>query len=402
MGYAVFLGMSNGLHSVRGGRIGGDFPAFWGAGKIVAEGNIDKLYSAETQRAAQRGLLPSDDSWIHYAYPPFVAAAYAPLSYLSFKSAYVLHTLLMASAVFLALRLLRPHVPPLDIYFGPAVAAALTFYPLYKAVVGGQNTALSLLCACGVAASIAGGKYFRAGLWLGLWAFKPQLALPAAFVVALAYPRVVPGLIAGLTALYLAGTILGGWLWPLWWWHEGVAPFAAAGLTVDRGNGISFREVASDLGLPIGWTLAGLTMVVAVVLSRRRHATPLAVVALAIATSILISPHALYYDAGLAVFGAVLAGSIGWTGLIVAGWLIGAAQPLREVLLLPPAMVVVIVTLLIAGRELVRVPAATAENQAPAAGPDALFPTAAVENHAPASGPVIVSRRALQDLRTNR
>ena len=29
-------------------------------------------------------------------------------------------------------------------------------------------------------------------------------------------------------------------------------------------------------------------------------------------------------------------------------------------------------------------------------------PAAAVENHAPAAGPVIVSRRALQDLRTSR
>jgi hypothetical protein len=352
IGYGVFLATSDGLKTVRGGRIGGDFPAFWGAGKIVAEEKSAQLYLPEAQRVAQRGLLPSSDMWIHYAYPPYVALIYVPFSYLSFKSAYVLHTLLMGLAVFLALRLLRPHVPPS--YFGPALAASLTFYPLYKAVVGGQNTALSLLCAAAAASFIADGRFVRAGLCLGLWCFKPQLALPAAFVIAVAYPRIIPGLAAGLVLLYCTGTLVGGWLWPQWWWQEGVVPFAAAGLEVDRGNGISVRELAAEFSFPAGWALSGLIFLVAVFLARRPYRQPLAVVALATATSILVSPHTLYYDAGLTVLGGLLAGSVGSPVLIVTGWLIGTAQPLRGFLLLPPGLLVVLLMLFVSYRQLTR------------------------------------------------
>jgi hypothetical protein len=291
--------------------------------------------------------------WIHYAYPPYVAVLYAPFSYLSFKTAYVLHTVLMGVSVFGALSLLRAHVPALRMFFGPAVAASLTFYPLYKAVVGGQNTSLSLLCGAGAAASIASGRFFAAGLWLGLWAFKPQLALPAAFLTALAYPKVIPGLAVALTLLYGLGTLVGGWRWPVWWWQEGVVPFATEGLIVDRGNGISFREVASDLGLPIGWALAALTIVAAAVLSRRPGRQPLPVMALAISTAILISPHALYYDAGLAVLGGVVAGATGSPALVVTGWLVGATQGLRSLFPVPPAMVVVVMMLIVACRSMV-------------------------------------------------
>ena len=38
-----------------GGKLGGDFPAFYGAGRIVLDGNVDQLYNVEQQLAAQRG-----------------------------------------------------------------------------------------------------------------------------------------------------------------------------------------------------------------------------------------------------------------------------------------------------------------------------------------------------------
>ena len=39
------------------GRVGGDFPAFYSAGSIVADGNIDALWDPATQAAAQVDLL---------------------------------------------------------------------------------------------------------------------------------------------------------------------------------------------------------------------------------------------------------------------------------------------------------------------------------------------------------
>ncbi len=92
IGFAFFVVTSNGLQTARGGRIGGDFPAFYGAGKLVRSGQVDSLYDASAQRRAQDGLLPGvEDGWIHFAYPPYVAAAYVPFTFLSFKGAYIVH-----------------------------------------------------------------------------------------------------------------------------------------------------------------------------------------------------------------------------------------------------------------------------------------------------------------------
>ena len=35
------------------GKLGGDFPAFYGAGRIVLDGNVDQLYNVEQQLAEQ-------------------------------------------------------------------------------------------------------------------------------------------------------------------------------------------------------------------------------------------------------------------------------------------------------------------------------------------------------------
>ena len=122
----VFVVLAGSGSSTASGRVGGDFPAFYSAGTIVAAGDIDRLYDPAVQAAAQTELLGDEDGFIMYPYAPHVAAAYAPLSELPYRTAYVLHTALMVGALIGALWLIRPMVPLVGRWFGATAAAVLS------------------------------------------------------------------------------------------------------------------------------------------------------------------------------------------------------------------------------------------------------------------------------------
>ncbi len=352
IGWAFFVASSAGLRAVGGGRVGGDLPAFYGAARIVRAGTPMALYDPAVQRQVQSDLIPdSNGGWIHFAYPPYVAVAYLPFTSLDFKTAYVVHTLLMVACVLAALALLRPLLPPLRMEFAACAAAALTFYPLFRSIVGGQNTALSLLCAAGAAAMLSRNRDVAAGLWIGLWMFKPQYAIPVGALIAVCgRPRILVGATIGTGAWFLAGASISGWGWPVWWWQTGVVPFAALDAIVDRANGVSFPQVAAALGVPLlGLLGVAATSVIAIVTSWRSRREPLVVVAIGAAACVLTAPHALYYDAGLAVLAfGVAADSRGRRALpvLIASWLLAAAQSVWF-LPLPADMLVLAVPMLL-------------------------------------------------------
>ena len=66
--------------------VGGDYPAFYGAGVIAADGDWDELYTLERQSEAQAGLYEAtaEDAARFFPYPPQVAALYAPLAGLDY------------------------------------------------------------------------------------------------------------------------------------------------------------------------------------------------------------------------------------------------------------------------------------------------------------------------------
>jgi hypothetical protein len=352
IGWTFFVASSTGLRAVRSGRVGGDLPAFYGAARIVRSGTPMALYDPAIQRSAQSDLLPDHrGGWIHFAYPPYVAVAYTPFAWLDFKAAYVAHTLLMVACVLAALALLRPLLAPLRTEFAACAAAVLTFYPLFRSVVGGQNTALSLLCAAGAAAMLSRNRDVAAGLWIGLWMFKPQYAMPVGALVAVCgRPRILIG--AGVVGAvwFLIGASVGGWGWPVWWWCAGVVPFAGLDAIVDRANGVSLPQVAAALGVPLlGWVGVAATTVFAIVTAWRSRREPIIVVAIGAAACVLTAPHALYYDAGLAVLAfAVAANALGRrvVPVLIASWIFAAAQPLWS-FPIPADMLVLAVSILL-------------------------------------------------------
>ena len=52
------------------GRLGGDFPAFYGVGRLVLEGKQAEMYAPEVQAQIQSDLLSESDEFLYFAYPP--------------------------------------------------------------------------------------------------------------------------------------------------------------------------------------------------------------------------------------------------------------------------------------------------------------------------------------------
>jgi hypothetical protein len=302
VGFAFFVLTSNGLRTVNGGRLGGDFPAFYSAGRILNSGGSHLLYDAAAQQRAQQDLLPGTPAgWLPFAYPPYVAIAFRPFAALPFTLAYVLYTLAMAACTAGAVLLLSRAAPWCRTNRQFWLAAALTFYPLFRAIVGGQNTAASLLCAAGATAALCRGRHSIAGAWLGVWLFKPQLALVATTViVAGGHAAVLPVFLAVAAGLYLTGAWIGGAAWPLWWYRDGIAGFLPANLAIDGQHAVSIREFAFRVGYPEAAMAATiLVSAVACLVIVLRRPGPLELGGAATAIALLVSPHSMYYDGGL-------------------------------------------------------------------------------------------------------
>ena len=179
-----------------GGRLGGDLPAFYGAGRIAADGDWDALHDAGTQVAAQADLGETQGEYLYFAYPPQVAAAYRTLVPFGYRAAHLLHTLLMAGAVLASVWLARPMFGwlrrlPLVVPF----AVAVTLYPLLRAVMGGQNSALTLLLFVAVLRLEYEHRPIASGAVAGLLLYKPQFGIPLALlIVAGACSAAGPGL----------------------------------------------------------------------------------------------------------------------------------------------------------------------------------------------------------------
>lgn len=288
-----------------GPRLGGDFPAFYAAGSIVRDGDIDMLYEAQRQELEQVDL--GIDGYLAFAYPPHVAAAYAPLSMLAFKYAYGVHTLLMAAALVVALHVLGEPVPLLRRWKWPLLAGALTFYPLLTAVGGGQNASLSVLLLALVWRGLHDDRPALAGVAAGLLMYRPQYALPVIGLLllsrqfrAVAWSAVVAGLTWAAVAVFLGAR----WLTT---WFDAVLPFVERDADVNAANSISilgFLQAAWGTGGPapvvVGAVGAAAVVLVLMWFWAQPDRFPLAYrMGVLAAGIVLISPHTMFYDGSL-------------------------------------------------------------------------------------------------------
>jgi hypothetical protein len=288
------------------GRLGGDYPAFYAAARIAADGDVDEVNDLGRLEAEQADLYPEDDEegFLTWAYPPHVAVLYRPLAALPYRPSYAVHTALMVAAFVAAVLLLRPLVPWLQQATLPAIALGLAAWPMFRGIGAGQNTALTLLLLVGAWRASTGGRDGLAGVLLGLLLFKPQFAVIAVALWALARRwRAVASFAAvaaatwGFTALF-AGA---GWVSR---WIDDVRAYDRTE-DVNAPNHVSLPEAAhAALEVSaVGWALAAA---VAAVTAQRWYRTRELDVALAVPAVLLCAAHAVFYDAGLTILTAAV------------------------------------------------------------------------------------------------
>lgn len=283
-----------------GGRLGGDFPAFYGAGTIVADGDVDQLYDLDRQFEAQRDLFPDGYSALYFAYPPYVAAGYRLLVPFGFTGAYVIFTALSLAALWGAVVLAEPLVAALRGRRLAAFAAALAFLPMAEGSLLGQNVAISLFLIVASWRLVAHGQLWAGGVVLGLLVYKPQLALPLAGLYLLSGRwRVTAGAAVSAIAAYAVSAALMGPGWIAEWLSE-AGSFNELDVDVNGHLATSAVGFFANLGVEaVGWAMAVAVAGALAWLWWRRGSDLALVLAAACPGLILIAPHAQSYEPGL-------------------------------------------------------------------------------------------------------
>lgn len=316
--------------STVGGRLGGDFPAFYAAGRIVIEGSGDALYDPATQAEYQEALYPEDDGYLFFAYPQVTALAYAALAILPYRLAFALHGLLAVAALWGAVRLARPMLPALirsRRHELAAVAVMLAMYPILRSVLGGQNTAFTIFLLAAVWRFAADDRPALAGLSLAALLYKPQYGVLAFLLVAAARRwRILVWWVLGAGVAYLAGVAIAGWDWPSSWLDQS-SLFNDENLVVNGDLMVSaigwFRSLFGVTEVwpgVVGFGVAALVGLLAAIVWWRKGIAAEAV-ALASTAIVIGAPSALYYDAGIAVGAVAVGAERDWPG---GGRVVGA------------------------------------------------------------------------------
>ncbi len=177
--WTVFTG--EGLLDRFGGVIGGDFIEFYTAGRIINEGQADRLYDVSLQRESQKAIISPQktDRFYQYVAPPFFAYLFVPLARLSYLKAFSLWTLLSIVLFISSLLIMRQHLPGFSnrdwILTGLVCLSYIPF--LVECLAGGQNSALSLFIIVLFYHLLKRQAEWWAGLVLALGLYKPQLFL---------------------------------------------------------------------------------------------------------------------------------------------------------------------------------------------------------------------------------
>jgi hypothetical protein len=302
----------------------GDYIAFYAAGRMLITGQGSHLYDPTTVRAVQVEAMHSAIPTLYdpFRNPPFFALLFAPLGLLELLPSFAVWSALNLACLALAVWLALNNVPALRPHWRAIGILVLSFEPVYRGLIGGQNGDVSLLLYVLIYAAIRAGREPAAGAWAALGLFKPQLFLvfPIVFAASRRWRALAAyGLVAGALAL-LSVAIVG--VDGVWAWsriildHEGGNAVKNAyrmhslkaffDLLLPSQPGIAlalFVAASSVLLVPLvrAWTVA----------NSWREQLPLRW-ALTSAVALLVDPHLLDYDVAV---------------LVLSGLLIGAALP---------------------------------------------------------------------------
>lgn len=164
-----------------------DFTIYYTAGTMVRQGMGHQLYDDRTQFEVQKQFAPQVATRLGalpFNHPPFEALLFVPITWLSYRAAYLLWTLVNLGMLAVLLTLLRPYVPVMTAWSVPAWAGvSLAFFPIFFALLQGQDAILLMFLYGLTFVSLRKERLFSAGAWLACGLFKFHLVLPFLFLL---------------------------------------------------------------------------------------------------------------------------------------------------------------------------------------------------------------------------
>lgn len=160
-----------------------DFKCFYTAGKIIAEGQGNRLYDEQTQAQRLLKVIPGHVKF--YFNPPIFALPFVFLSYFPLMTAYWIWTVLSILALFTGI-ILFTSLPIIENDEKWLLGtAALAFEPTYHNLHWGNLSAFVLLLLALFFRDLLAGNNRRAGIWLALLMIKPELFLVSAVILSI-------------------------------------------------------------------------------------------------------------------------------------------------------------------------------------------------------------------------
>ena len=260
-----------------------------------------RVFVAAGSLAGTHALIAPPDAWQIFVYVPGAAWAFVPFARLPLSVSFFIDAVLMlacaAAAGAVAARtygLSRAAGCGLFVLWAPVV---------YAAAIIGQNAPFGLLLAQLTVAGIARRSLALTALPLGLLLYKPTYALPLIAVLLLrARLREFGAVVlmgAGWYVVSVAATG-GDWRWPAEWIAL-IARYVPGDLSVNAAFVVSLPALLAraNAGVPaIAVVVAPAAFAVAVAV---RRAGAVEAASAACLAGVALSPHALAYDAALAL-----------------------------------------------------------------------------------------------------
>jgi hypothetical protein len=156
-----------------------DFRVFYTPGYMLRTGQRRDIYNFAAIRRTQDEKVASDNAAVPFLHPAYEAAAFIPLSFLSYRTAYLVWAAVNLAILGLIYFLLRPCLPDLSV-LGPQWIPAvllLGFMPVAFTILAGQDSLFLLLILVTAYRRIASHE-LQAGILLGLGMFRFQVLLP--------------------------------------------------------------------------------------------------------------------------------------------------------------------------------------------------------------------------------
>ncbi|WP_232280877.1 glycosyltransferase family 87 protein [Novosphingobium nitrogenifigens] len=273
------------------GRVGSDFLAFWGAGRLVLRGTPWRAYDLVAEHAAQ--MASHTGQMVAYVNPPPYLFLTAPLGFLSYPSAWLAWAAAGWVVWFLVCRQLLPKDP----------LVVLAFPGAYLAASHAQNGFVTGALLVGGVLALARSEML-AGALFGALVIKPHLALlvPLWLLAGRRWRALGAGAASALMLCGLSLAVFGPGTWAAW-----PDSFRVSEVLMAQTGGEFFLRMATPYaalrvlagpGLVPMVGQAAITLACAGLLWRvtRRRGADAGTGALMLATTAIASPYLFSYD----------------------------------------------------------------------------------------------------------